>query len=86
MSEASLSIRVPEKTKNKLDSLAKASGQSRSALASVAIEVFVEREAKIRRGIEKACKELDAGLGIPHEAAMRRLKDTIGKSRANRNR
>jgi RHH-type rel operon transcriptional repressor/antitoxin RelB len=84
MSESSISFRLPEKTKSKLDALAKASGRSRSMLASEAIADFVDRETAIQRGIEKACKELDAGLGIPHEKAMKSMKETIKKASTNK--
>ena len=84
MAETSLSIRVPVKTKSKLDALAKASRLPRSVLAGKAISEFVDRETAIRRGIERAIKELDAGLGVPHEEAMRQMKEVIAKARGKR--
>jgi predicted transcriptional regulator len=84
MAAVSLSLRVPEKTKNKLDALAKASRLPRSVLASEAIAEFVDREAAIRRGIEKAQRELRAGKGIPHGQVMASLDRTIKRASQKR--
>jgi predicted transcriptional regulator len=65
-----LSVRLSQATKDRLDALAKSTKRSKSCLASEAIEAFIELNAWQVEGIEAALKEADAGLLVPHEEVV----------------
>lgn len=60
MKNATLTLRVPNETKNSLQAIAKASNRSASFIAAHAIEQYIEENAwqieKILKGIEQADK------------------------------
>ena len=62
-----LSIRIDEETKKRLDRLAKTSKRSRAYLAGEAITAYVEAERWQVEQIRQGMAELDEGRGIPHE-------------------
>ena len=67
MSSTTLTIRVPESEKDRLDSLAKSTGRSRSFLAAEAISAYLENNEWQIEGIKKAIAQADRGETIPHE-------------------
>lgn len=76
MSET-LSVRVPDGTKEKLDVLGEATRRTRSFLASEAIVAFIEREFAIVEGLEAGLADMRAGDVVDHDDAMRRVRGAI---------
>jgi predicted transcriptional regulator len=72
---ATLTVRVPQKTKKRLEALAKNTKRSKSFLAAEAITAYLETEAWQVERIKAAIKNADAHPeeGIPHEAVDRWL-------------
>lgn len=68
-----LSIRVPAKTKAKLEKLAKLSGRTKSWWAAEAIDAYVDYQTPIVKGIREAQESLRAGKGVPQEEVFARL-------------
>jgi predicted transcriptional regulator len=59
--DTTLTIRLPEETKQSLEQLAEATGRSKSFLALDAIRAYLEREAWQVAQIQEAVGEADAG-------------------------
>ncbi|RAH95651.1 CopG family transcriptional regulator [Acuticoccus sediminis] len=76
MSET-LSVRVPDGTKEKLDRIGEASRRTRSFLASEAIASFIEREFALIEGLEAGLADMRAGDVLDHDEAMRRVRGAI---------
>lgn len=74
-----LSVRLNPEVKEKLEKIAKISRRSKSFLAAEAIEEFVRYEAWKIEQIEEGIRQADAGMGIPHEEAMRQVRDHINE-------
>jgi len=67
MKNASVTVKLPEPVKNRLDRLAKATHRSRSSLvASAVLEMLSVEEWQIQ-GIKDAMLEADSGNMIAHE-------------------
>jgi RHH-type transcriptional regulator, rel operon repressor / antitoxin RelB len=76
-SKATLTLRLPEGTKEKIDSLAKATGRTKSFLALDAIQQYIQREAWQVDEIEAGIRQADAGEFASQEgvaAAFERLR------------
>lgn len=58
---ATLTLRLPAKTKAKLEKLAQMSGRTKSWWAAAAIEAYVDYQTPIVKGILKAQESLRAG-------------------------
>jgi predicted transcriptional regulator len=65
-----LTVRLSQATKDRLDTLARSTKRSQACLASEAIEAFIELNAWQIEGIEAAIREADAGLLVPHEEVV----------------
>lgn len=74
MSET-LSVRVPDGTKEKLDRIGDATQRTRSFLASEAIAAYVERELCVIEGIEAGLADLRAGRCVDHDDAMAAIRE-----------
>ena len=61
-----VTVRLSEKVKNKLERLARSTKRSRNFLAAEAITEYVEVNDWQIAGIEESLKKLDAGRGVPH--------------------
>jgi RHH-type rel operon transcriptional repressor/antitoxin RelB len=61
-----LSVRIDEETKRRLEALAKNAKRTKSFLAAEAIAVFVESESWQLEEIKTGLKELDAGQSVSH--------------------
>lgn len=80
MSDVAVTFRIPTKLNSRLDALAASMGRSKSVLVRVAISRLIEDELEIVESIKEAQAELRAGLGIPHDEAMRMVRTTISKA------
>ena len=75
-----LSVRVSAETKEKLAELAQHTRRTRSFLAGEAIADYVDRELEIVAGIHRGLADMEAGRVIPHDEAMRQLRETIRRT------
>ncbi|MEO8025173.1 MAG: CopG family ribbon-helix-helix protein [Bryobacteraceae bacterium] len=73
MSET-LSVRLDEDVKKRLEALAVRSKRSKSFLAAEAISAYVEAEEWQLSEIREAIKEMDRGEGISHEKMTKWLR------------
>lgn len=66
-----LTIRIDEKTKERLEHLAAATARSKSYLVTSAINGFIEANEWQIRAIEKAIKSADEGRFVDHEEVIK---------------
>ncbi|MDN3513310.1 MAG: CopG family ribbon-helix-helix protein [Candidatus Brocadia sp.] len=66
-----LTIRIDDKTKERLERLAAATARSKSYLVSAAINEFIEANEWQIRAIEKAVKSADKGHFVDHEEVVK---------------
>lgn len=76
-----VTVRLDSATKARLDELAQHTRRTRSFLAGEAITDYVERELAIIAGIERGLADMKAGRTTSHEAAKRRVRDTIASAK-----
>jgi RHH-type transcriptional regulator, rel operon repressor / antitoxin RelB len=67
MASTTVTIRLEQAAKRRLEKLAKSTGRSRSFLAAEAINDYLDVNEWQVAGIKQAIASLDAGRGIPHE-------------------
>ena len=77
MTSTTMTVRLPEATKERLGRLAERTRRSRSFLAGEAIADYVERELAIIEGIERAVADMEAGRVVPHDEAMAQIRGSI---------
>jgi predicted transcriptional regulator len=65
-----LTVRLSQATKDRLDTVARSTKRSQACLESEAIEAFIELNAWQIEGIEAAIREADAGRLVPHEEVV----------------
>ncbi len=79
-SSTTLTLRLPPEIKDRLGELAERTRRTKSFLAGEAIADYVERELEIVAGIERGMEDTKAGRTVPHDKAMRRIRNTIKKA------
>ncbi len=84
MRSTTMTVRLPETTKEQLGRLAERTRRSRSFLASEAIAAYVAHELAIIEGIEHGLADMEAGRVVPHEEAMRQIRATIERAQDDR--
>jgi predicted transcriptional regulator len=62
-----LTVRLPVKTRRKLEKLAEATARSKSWLAADAIREYVENEEWQVKAIRRGLADIRAGRVVPHE-------------------
>ena len=72
--ESLLSVRMPDRLAERLDSLAKATDRSKSYLATMAIEEFVAIQEWQVQAIKEGIAEAEAGKIVAHQKAFKELK------------
>jgi predicted transcriptional regulator len=80
MSSTTMTVRLPTEARDKLARLAEHTNRSLSFLAGQAIADYAERELEIVEGIERGLDDAKAGRVVPHDEAMRRLDEAIGRA------
>jgi predicted transcriptional regulator len=75
-----VTVRLNSETKAKLAELAEHTRRSKSFLAGEAIADYVERELAIVAGIQRGLDDVKAGRTVPHEAAKKRIMETISRA------
>ena len=79
MADTTFSVRLPEEIHVLLGSLSKSTNRSKNFLAREAITRFVQSEADIVEGIKRGMADIEAGRIVPHEEAMRQMRETIAR-------
>jgi len=77
MSTTTMTIRVSEDLKERLDRLAADTRRSRSFLAAEAVEAYVARELAIVDGINAGINDVAGRRTVAHDDAMAELKAVI---------
>ena len=72
-----ITARVPAALAKKLEAYAKAARRTRSWVVEDILDRYVDGEMAIVEAVNVGLRELDAGLGVPHEEAMRQLRAHI---------
>ena len=72
-----ITARIPAALAKKLEAYAKAAKRTRSWVVEDILDRYVDDEMAIVEAVNEGIRELDAGLGIPHEEAMRQLRSHI---------
>jgi RHH-type rel operon transcriptional repressor/antitoxin RelB len=78
---STMTIRLPEIIKNKLEDLARATERSKAYLAAKAIEEFITTQEWQIQAIQEAVKEADSPNAkfIEHEAVVKKIKARIAQ-------
>lgn len=79
MSKGSFSLRLSEELKNKLELVAKATGRTKSYIATEAINSYCDLQAWQISAIQEGIKQADNGELISHEE----IKSKWERKRAN---
>jgi predicted transcriptional regulator len=78
---ATLTVRLPTRTKKQLAELAVLTRRTSSFLAAEAIAGYVAREMTIVVGIERGREDARAGRVLSHHAVMREARAVIEEAR-----
>jgi predicted transcriptional regulator len=73
-----ITVRIPNELKEKLDRLGDVTKRSRSFLAAEALAGYADGELAIIEGIERGIADADAGRVVPHDEAMAELRTRVG--------
>jgi predicted transcriptional regulator len=79
---ATLTIRVSEKTKAKLEKIARLSRRTKSWHAAEALDIYLKSELPIVESIVQAQADMNAGKGIPHERVWKGVDKIIANAMA----
>lgn len=80
---ATISFRMQQTTKEKLEVLARHTRRTKSFLANEAIESYVNRELDIIEGINRGLADMEAGRVTSHEEAMKQIRSTIKQAQSD---
>jgi len=79
MTSTTITVRISDAEKEKLDRLSSHTSRTRSFLAGKAIADYVDRELEVIEGIERGLEDAAAGRVVPHADAMKRLRAAASK-------
>jgi predicted transcriptional regulator len=71
---ATLTVRVPVRLRNRLESLAETTARNRSRLAVEALESYVDEQEEQLAKIDRGLRDADAGRVVSHERVKRYLQ------------
>ncbi|MEI9929871.1 MAG: hypothetical protein WDM89_04725 [Rhizomicrobium sp.] len=85
-SAASVTItaRIPAALASRLEAYAKAAKRTRSWVVQDILDRYVDGEIAFVESVNEGLRELDAGLGIPHDEAMRRFRAHVAMRKRQR--
>ena len=86
MPSQTMTIRLNDQLKQKLERLSESTNRTEDDLAAEAVAAYVDREFKIIEGIQRGLADVDAGRLVPHEQAMARLDAVIEAAERRRER
>ena len=76
-----ITARVPARLAKRLEAYAKAARRTRSWVIQDILDRYVDDEIAFVEAVNVGLRELDAGLGIPHEEVFRRLQQKSAERR-----
>jgi predicted transcriptional regulator len=76
-----ITARIPTKLAKRLETYAKAAKRTRSWVVQDILDRYVDGEIAFVEAVNVGLRELDAGLGIPHEEVVRRWKEKSSERR-----
>ena len=79
-----MTFRIEPSVLEKLDTLARESRRSKSAIMTAALEGYVAYEEEIVLGIKRAQEEVRAGQTISHEDAIAELRAFVKETTASK--
>lgn len=78
---STMTVQLPADTKAQLNDLARQTHRTAEGLATEAIEAYVARERAIVAGIQRGLADMRAGRVVPHDEAMKRLRQTVERTK-----
>ena len=72
-----LTVRVAASLAKRIETYAKAAKRTKSWVIEDILDRYVDGERAFAEAVNEGLRELDAGLGIPHEEAMRQIRAHI---------
>lgn len=79
-----ITARIPARLAKRLEAYAKAAQRTRSWVVQDILDRYVDGEMAFVEAVNVGLRELDAGLGIPHDEAMRQLREHIAMRKRER--
>jgi len=79
-----ITARIPARLAKRLEAYAKAAQRTRSWVVQDILDRYVDGEMAFVEAVNVGLRELDAGLGIPHDEAMRQLQEHIAMRKRER--
>ncbi|MEJ1970693.1 MAG: ribbon-helix-helix protein, CopG family [Rhizomicrobium sp.] len=79
-----VTARIPAALAKKLEAYAKAARRSRSWVIEDILDRYVDGEMAVVEAVNEGIRELDAGLGVPHDEAMRQIRAHIAMRKRER--
>jgi predicted transcriptional regulator len=76
-----ITARIPASLAKKLEAYAKAAKRTRSWVIQDILDRYVDGEIAFVEAVNVGLRELDAGLGIPHDEVFRRLREKSDERR-----
>lgn len=80
-----ITVRITQDVRSKLDRIAELTQRSRSYVAADALSEYAESELRIVEGIVRGIEDARAGRVVPHDEAMAYLRGRIAKVAAKSN-
>lgn len=74
---AVLTVRVPAALAKRIEAYAKAAKRTKSWVIEDILDRHIDGEIAFAEAVNEGLRELDAGLGVPHEEAMRQIRAHI---------
>jgi len=81
---ATVTARIPASLLKRLEAYSKVSGRSKSWIVEDILDRYVDQEKAFAEAVQVGVRELDAGLGIPHEEVMRQMRAHIAMRKRER--
>ena len=79
-----ITARVPVALAKKLESYAKVAGRTKSRVIEDILDRYVDGEIAFVEAVNEGLRELEAGLGVPHEEAMKQIRAHIAMRKRER--
>jgi predicted transcriptional regulator len=79
-----ITARIPAKLAHRLEAYAKAAKRTRSWVVQDILDRYVDGELAFVEAVQIGLRELEAGLGVPHEEAMRQVREFIAMKKRER--
>lgn len=79
-----ITARIPVSLAKKLEIYAKVAGRTRSRVIEDILDRYVDGEIAFVEAVNEGLRELEAGLGVPHEEAMKQIRAHIAMRKRER--